>query len=644
MAQSYNPKINKQPPDPRALMLGQTIRTGRKSTLNERSAKSLEDQNACTVETAEEWVIPTQECDWLPEQAGYGGDLWWDGYQGNGLEERGKTKTRPVLTQMMQGVIAGTTKCIIVWNLNRLWRNVSICQAILDILFRHECLLFDYNGPVNIWTYEGRNSVLQAAIRAQEQREDVAVSSPRGIIATRKKGGMVVSPNVLGFRSAGKRTGEVRHLCGEQELVNRIYRMFDAGEGDGPMSTQGIAEKLMAEGMAFYAETGGKNPHGKKRAEGNEGRIYVDQVRDVLTDCRYIGKQQHNGETYPCPAFLRDVERDGAIVKETVVPVEIWERVQAKIDANRRVRNRSLNFRPLASLVRCGLDGEALTAQENKVRGERIGYWIMRHTKTGYCCHKVPTIREEALQAYVEETLAPLLMAEINEQSISAAGTPRNHRVQLERELRDAQRLHVEKLPAFALSGEVSPFLLGQMERQALGEIARLRRELAGLAVAEHGLEKSVHALADLKNASPSAIRDALRQCLCWVAVLSTPSEREPKPQYRMSGYSYAPSIVGKLVFLTSWGTYHTAVIHRERMTGRGGYYPLRLRPATPDEIVGGVADFPEPERFVCGLTRAWAGKVFRWSPQKFAPGYFPDEATQIAAFNIGGDDAERQS
>ena len=60
---------------------------------------------------------------------------------------------------------------------------------------------------------------------------------------------------------------------------------------------------------------------------------------------------------------------------------------------------------------------------------------------------------------------------------------------------------------------------------------------------------------------------------------------------------------------------------------------PFMLRPATIAETVGGVADFPDPQRFVDGLARAWAGRVYDWSPDKFAPGWFAAESMPVAEF-----------
>jgi len=61
-----------------------------------------------------------------------------------------------------------------------------------------------------------------------------------------------------------------------------------------------------------------------------------------------------------------------------------------------------------------------------------------------------------------------------------------------------------------------------------------------------------------------------------------------------------------------------------------------RGRPATADEAIGGVADFPRPDKFIAGLADAWAGRVYGWAPEKVAPGYNADAESPIAHFSLG--------
>lgn len=548
--------------------------------------------------------------------------------------------------------MAGETKCIVVYSLDRLWRSVSICQGILSILFDHNCLLYDANGPVNLWTYEGRNAILQNAIASQAVSEAARITSPRGVLENLKNGILATSPNLLGFRTAGRGTKAVRHMDEEQALVNHLFCLSEAGHSD-----ERIAHLLMADGIQPYSGSDGKHPSGHDRAPGNELVWSISTVHDILRCPKYIGMQRHRtkaqkergerGTDYPCAAFLREVERDGKVVLETVVPLDRWERVQAQKDAKARIGHRGVNFRALSSLVRCGLDGDALTAQENKTTdGSKVGFWIMRKTRPGMRCkHSVPSVREATLEAYIYDVLGPLLHSQIRERLTGDAHDPHvQKRAKLKQELDTEIKFRNGRLREMMRDEEIDKALVRDEAAQNRLTIERIEREIAALVADKPTVVEleNLNALADLRNAEPGAVRDAVRQCLCWVAILPFEGEREPKPGYLPGQtdirYSYAPRVVAKLVFLSSFGLYHTAILYRERDGKLSGFPPFKLRPATADEATGGVADFPQPQYFIDGLARAWAGRAFNWSPEKFAPGW---SCSQIGSLPIAEFDCE---
>ena len=641
-----NPDVNKTPPDPRTLLPGQVRGYTRKSNKEgTRSQKSIEDQTSTCLFAAQVQGLPLTGAEILKEEIGCKASWWWEHGGLNGLEQPDPNrKTRPVLTKLLHDVRDGKVKCIVVWNLDRLFRDVEIAKSLLMFLFRHDCLLYDYDGPCNIWTHTGRNAILQNAIASQALSENSRINSPRGVRENIKQDKLVVSCNVLGFRSAGSRTGKVLHIEDEQALVLRIYQMSDSG-----LSTLQIANQLMSEGIRLYEHSAGQNPHGHKRTEANRSRIYMGSIRDILKDCRYIGMQKWKGDQYPCPVFLRQSVCGGENIEETVVPRDLWDRVQSKLKTRKRSGNHSV--RMLASLVRCGIDGTVMTAQNTKYpNGEVIAHWIIKtHNRRlvesipnaelepcGYVCdHRLPSLRGPVLDDYVIDVLGPLMAADIREQMLAATGnaTTKSRSV-LEQAIAEAERYQRDELPQFAIDNSVTPALLRSMERKSLEKITNLHKDLAQFKVNEEDRAQLVDTLVCLRDISEPMRRDAVRKTIMWVAVFSTPGPREAKRQYKRAGYTYAPTMVGKVVFCMEYGVYHTAVIYRERRTdGISGHKPFQLRPATAEECVGGVADFPETDRFVAGLRNAWEGRVYNWSPEQFAPGYVPGAGPLLPEF-----------
>lgn len=384
----------------------------------------------------------------------------------------------------------------------------------------------------------------------------------------------------------------------------------------------------------------------------------TSNVHDILRCPKYVGMQRHRtkaqkergeiGTDYPCPAFLREVERDGKIVHETVVPLDLWERVQATKDAQARIGHRGMNFRNLTSLVRCGLDGDGLTAQENKTSdgsGQKVGFWIMRKTRPGMRCnHRVASVREDTLTDYIYDVLGPLVHSQIRERLEGDAHDPHaQKRISLKQRLDQEIKFRNGRLREMIRDEEMDKVLVREEAAKNRLTIERLEREIKVLTMPKPTVAEieNLNVLADLRSAEPGAIRDAVRQSICWVAILPVPPVREPKSGYLPGQtdirYSYAPKVVAKLVFLTSSGTYHTAVLFRDRTGTESGYPPFKLRPATAAEAIGGVADFPEPQCFVDGLTRAWSGKAYDWCPEKFAPGWFSEEIMPIASYEWDG-------
>ncbi len=157
-------------------------------------------------------------------------------------------KYRRVLTRPIRNVQSGKIRCIIVYSLCRLWRRVSICEALIDFFYDHNCLLYDRNGMVNFWTLEGRNTVIQNAVVSAYQREYCSVHCPKSVEKSRAKGKLVITGHVQGFLSKGGKTGEITHLYEEQAIVLWAFQMLDAGDGIGPLSTNELADRMMVDG------------------------------------------------------------------------------------------------------------------------------------------------------------------------------------------------------------------------------------------------------------------------------------------------------------------------------------------------------------------------------------------------------------
>ncbi len=611
---------------------GQVAVYGRKSTKNDKAAKSLSDQKDVCFELAQEYGIAVSDECWYEEKAGHGGDEWWAGYVGSGLvgDATGIGRTRPEFTKIMKGIVAGEIKLLIFYSLDRGWRSTEIASKAIDIMRAHGCYLMDRNGFVDLTSPEGRERVLINAVNAQSQREHSKVSSDRGIRRAIMKRKLVGNCNGLGFRSAGVKSCEIRHVPEEHEVARRIFRMYAYGDSaeEGPLSIEQIALRLMSEGYLWTADI-----HHKRsvvRTELTKGIIYDNQIRRTLKDVRYIGKQRYGGKSIDCDEFLYE--------GKPIVPLELFVRVQEKLRQGKQTCSRSVNTYPLSGRIRCAICGTAFISQctnqfTTDPKKVQRNYWHIRKTRLALGCpHELPHIRKDVLDDYIEDVYAPLLLAAVHEAGLDdEAAESERRQAQLQRELSEAEHHYREELPKYHRT-RIDPELLLVMQEDAKGEIERLRSELRKVGARAAELRETLPTIKDIKTLAEATRRDAIRRMIRWIAVL--PSTERVRTRWTESGL---PSDhIGDLVILSCFGTYHSARLYRAQTEGgsKHGNCTL-LRPAAPDEVIGGVADFPEPKSFYSGLQYSWKHNYYDWSASEVVPGYTPGVPTNIAQFEV---------
>ena len=607
---------------------GQVADYGRKSfaQAKERHVKSIEDQFAACAEIREEYGLPqAQEGDQYAELQNHGGDEWWTAHPDKGLNAMYSERTRPVLSELMLAVVESRVKVIVVWSTDRIHRDVGIASAFFNLLVNHKVRLFDRSGEVPLNTPDAEAAYLNAAVAAQHYRKQCSVNSPRGIKRSAKKGIVVTDANTLGFRSGGRYSKLVIHIPEEQVKANELYDLCLDG-----LSENQMAQKLMAEGYQWTFDLHEKR--GKKRNEFTRGVIYDWQIRRVLTDSRYIGKQKQYKELWDCPAYLIDG-------KHPVVDPAKWYKVQDIINSRKNGGNAVNRKRPLTGLFRCGLCGQPLHAAPSNYKPKDCEvaphYWVnvKKTTDSGYWCdHSLPSIREDHLNSYIDAVLAPLLAAELKDQMLLQNKNEQvGSRTVLLSQLHEAERYYTEVLPTLE---DITPRLLALKEQHQLKKIDDLRLQLRDAETQVMTMGEAAEALSDYASLTPERKRDTLHTVVRWVALVPNyvPAELS------RGRYKKLRDMEGsKIVLLTAFGTYLTVVLDR-RGGVRGRQYLIRS--ADPVELVGTIADFPDPEGFLRGLERSWKGGRYAHNPDTVCPGYTRGPQT-TAEFSVIGDDIE---
>ena len=626
--------------DPKTLKPEQVVDYARKSVTRGRDGtnKSITDQHDCNQETADYYGLPLSQDNWLTEEKNHGGDEWWAKCPDIGLEWGAVEKQpyRPTLTKLMRGVVTGKIKCVIVWSVDRLLREIAIAKIMADLFAQHGCLLYDRNGNVPLDSPESRGNFFQTVLAAQQYREMCAVNSPRGVNKLRERGKIVVTGNVLGYRHVAK--GRIKVVMEEIALVRRIFTMFCGG-----MSKAAIARQLMSEDIALTPDL--YDSRSIKRTDETSHLIYTKQINTVLRDVRYQGKQPHDDKIHDdkiwdCPAFLID--------GEPAVEPALFVRAQELLGDQRKVSNNVSPDNYLAGLFKCGLCGQYLTINPLKQKDGTIKkYWVSKkHDVQTWCTHSLPNVTEPAVRAYTEAVLLPLLIAELDTMRETLEGTD------VAAEIAVVQNQITEKQQAFRdcirqqfKQGKLSELTANILEEEHKEEIGALETRLQELeqiirerTAVTDAQDKTATVMDRWNGFSDEEKRLAIHSVLKWVILLPS-DDFASRPNRRGGAISTdrkkegAPP-AGRVVYLTAWNTLHTAVVKRVTNPDSTTWHRmLGLVPAPIEECVGTCADLPNPSGLAAGLERSFKGRGYKYHPSKVMPGYLCTQ--QVAEFEV---------
>jgi len=131
----------------------------------------------------------------------------------------------------------------------------------------------------------------------------------------------------------------------EAKTVREIYRLRDGG-----MGITAVVKEMASRGIP-----------------GRRGRMNYTSVKQILRNPTYVAKRVYNGETYD-------------MGHEPIIPLELWERVQAR---NRLAGRQNSNRRYLLSgFLVCGDCGSRMNHQTAGIQGgKRRGMFVCRQAK-----------------------------------------------------------------------------------------------------------------------------------------------------------------------------------------------------------------------------------------------------------------------
>lgn len=302
----------------------------------EQSFNSLDAQR----EACESFVCSQRHEGWKALAARYDDG----GYSGGTME-------RPALKQLLQDVEAGKINVIVVYKVDRLTRSLADFAKIVEALDAKGVSFVSVTQQFNTTTSMGRLTLNILLSFAQFEREVTGERIRDKIAASKKKGMWMGGMIPLGYDLEGRKLVPNPK---EAQLVLKIFSLYLLRGCVSKLAGQLDREKIRSK--VWVTRTGtrlGGVPFAR-------GALY-----DLLRNRLYIGEIRHREKWYPG-------EHKG------IVPLELWQKVQAQLESNlttRRKRAREQASSLLTGLIE-DLDGNRFTPSFTMRRGRRYRYYV----------------------------------------------------------------------------------------------------------------------------------------------------------------------------------------------------------------------------------------------------------------------------
>jgi len=358
------------------------------------------------------------------------------GYSGGSME-------RPALKRLLQDIETGKVNVIVVYKVDRLTRSLADFAKIVEALDAKRVSFVSVTQQFNTTTSMGRLTLNILLSFAQFEREVTGERIRDKIAASKKKGMWMGGIVPLGYDLEGRKLVQNPK---EAQLVSKIFSLYLQLGCVSRLAKQLDQEKIRSK---VWITRSGARLGGVAFARG--------ALYDLLRNRLYIGEIRHREKWYPG-------EQKG------IVPLELWQKVQTRLESNLKIRRK--RAREHASSLLTGLiedrAGNRFTPSFTMRRGRRYRYYVSQAVvrNPGQEHTGVTRLPAHEIESRVMERLAGFLRsdADVFEQLGKDGQTPAKLREQVNGAKKLVARL--SSLPTDDLRDLLSLFL----RRVVLGE------------------------------------------------------------------------------------------------------------------------------------------------------------------------------
>jgi len=269
----------------------------------------------------------------------------------------GGNLARPALQRLLADIKAGDVDLVVVYKIDRLTRSLMDFSKLVEVFDQHQTSFVSVTQHFNTTSSMGRLTLNVLLSFAQFEREVTGERIRDKVAASKRKGMWMGGPVPLGYSLADKML-----VANDEEaaLVRRIFERYCA---------LGCVQALKHE--LDQAGTQGRlrlQRDGTTRTVSfSRGGLYA-----ILNRRAYLGEVHHKGEWF-------------AGQHTAIVPTDLWQGVQTKLEKNRRERKLGTNVTNASLLAGMVIDGAGrrLLATHTTKGGKRYRYYLNRHQEGG---------------------------------------------------------------------------------------------------------------------------------------------------------------------------------------------------------------------------------------------------------------------
>ncbi|HPQ72197.1 MAG TPA: recombinase family protein [bacterium] len=364
------------------------------------------------------------------------------GYSGGNMD-------RPALQRLLEDIEEGHVDSVVTYKVDRLSRSLLDFTKIVETFERQGVTFVSVTQAFNTTTSMGRLTLNILLSFAQFEREIIGERIRDKVAAAKRKGKYMGGMPVLGYdvdRVAKKLVVNTT----EAKLVRHIFKRF-IQTGSATL----LADELNRQG------------HRTKEWVTAKGTTHVGTTWNKMHLYRmfnnrlYIGEIVHHDQHYPGE-------------HEAIVPRDLFDKVQAILEENCRVRGNKTRAKTpalLKGLIKCGCCGGAMGPSFTKKDGKTYRYYVCIHaTKRGWKTCSVKSVAAGEIESVVMAQLralfqTPELIAE-------------TCRVSRQKEADEIEHLKAER---FGLEGELPKVSDSLRKREVEKRIAEIDGMVATL-------------------------------------------------------------------------------------------------------------------------------------------------------------------